>query len=505
MAGPPRWAHTPNRKIRGAEPDTLADVTNALTGLYARQSLDRKRTELAVSRQLAASREYSDRSGWTDRREYVDNDLSATKGPRPDYDRLMADVRGGLVDRIVVFHLARLWRNRRERAEGIEILQLHRVMLACVKGPTIDFSTAYGRGMAAMLGEVDTMEVEIKSERQILANEQAAVAGLPHRGGPRPFGYAQGGTELVPAEADAVRAAYDHVIGGGSLRGIAKTWNEAGLTTGKPRWGKHAGEPSRWTSPGVGEVLRNPRYAGLRVYRGTEYPAKWPALVSDQTYRTVVAILADPTRRPVATFGVALLTTVATCGVCGATVHSGGGGRRGKAAPTGEKRYRVYRCSENSGKHIARRADHIDNLVTTLVLEYVQRPDAVELIRRREEEVDMPALVAERETIRRRRKQLAEEFADDDTMPVDALRSATEKLNRRFNAVGAALAEAAKVSALVPLVTADDADEAWAVWEEMDIDAKRTVIDELMTVRLMSVGRGARTFRPESVQIEWKV
>lgn len=58
---------------------------------------------------------------------------------------------------IVTYQLSRLWRNRRERAEGMDILKSHRVKVVTVKGPELDLSTAYGRAMVGLLGEFDTM------------------------------------------------------------------------------------------------------------------------------------------------------------------------------------------------------------------------------------------------------------------------------------------------------------------------------------------------------------
>ena len=40
----------------------------------------------------------------------------------------------------------------------------------------LDLSTAYGRGMAGMLGEVDTMEVEIKGERTEAAQRSRSAS-----------------------------------------------------------------------------------------------------------------------------------------------------------------------------------------------------------------------------------------------------------------------------------------------------------------------------------------
>ncbi|MEU0671952.1 recombinase family protein [Streptomyces sp. NPDC006172] len=69
----------------------------------------------------------------------------------------MAAVQRGEVDVFIVYML---WRNRRERAEGIEILRKHEASVLCVKGPELDLTTAAGRLLASLLGEVDTFEAE---------------------------------------------------------------------------------------------------------------------------------------------------------------------------------------------------------------------------------------------------------------------------------------------------------------------------------------------------------
>jgi site-specific DNA recombinase len=466
-----------------------------LTALYGRQSLDRKNNAEAVARQIKAQHALCDSNGWGDRREYIDNDLSATKGdPRPDYQRLMRDVVAGLVTRIIVFHLSRFWRNRKERAEGIEILRKHKVALVCVEGPTIDCTTAYGRGMAAMLGEVDTLEVDLKGERQNLANETRAEAGLPHAGGPRAFGYEKDGLTLVPAEAEAIKSAYAQILSGGSLRSIAKQWNDAGLNTDRQ---KRDGKGWRFTS--VADVLKNARNAGIRNYGGVEYKAQWPALVAEDVYRAVYAILTDPSRRPTGSYGVALLSTVALCGVCGSHVFSGGGHLRGKNAAVG-KRYRTYTCAANPSRHIRRKAEPIDDLVVNLVIGRLSAPDAVSLFTKRNK-VDLPALITERAAIGERQRILAEQFSDGTITPA-MLKTASARLADRLGEVDARITEASRQSAIQPLVTGGDVAE---VWQSLDVDRQRAVISELFeVVELLPVGRGARIFRPESVRIVWR-
>ena len=67
-----------------------------------------------------------------------------------------------------------LWRNRRERAEGIEILRKHEASVLCVKGPELDLTTAAGRLLAGLLGEVEQMP---KRERREM--RQRVERGLP--------------------------------------------------------------------------------------------------------------------------------------------------------------------------------------------------------------------------------------------------------------------------------------------------------------------------------------
>lgn len=478
---------------------TVAQVT---TAIYARLSLDRKNLEVGVANQIAKACALCDGAGWVEREQYVDNDLSAsTAGRRPDYERLLADVQNGRVSRIVVFQLSRLWRNRKERAEGIEILKKWRVSVVCVKGPHLDMSTASGRGVAEMLGAVDTMEVELKSERQQLANFARAQAGLPRAGGPRAFGFEPDGVTLRPKEAGAIKAGYQKIISGGSLRSVARAWNEAGLLSGKKLWGnrmRQRNPDGLWTYSSVRAVLVSPRYAGIRTYthpdgRVEEFTAAWPGIVPEETYRAAVALLSDPSRRPAPSMGEALLTGVARCGVCGATVHSGGGRR-----PNSSRAYHSYRCAANSGRHIVRKAEPIERLVMLHVEARLSADDAEELLVDHSKP-DVPALIAERESIRQRMVTLAREFARD--FNPEQMRAANGELKERFEEIDRDIADAGRLSILGPLIRAEDVAAAVAA---LDVDSLRAVINELMMIRIMPVGQGARVFRPESVVIEWR-
>src|SRR5690606_27659751 len=82
-----------------------------------------------------------------------DNDISAHDGShRPGYQALITAVSApnptGAQRRIIVRHTDRLWRNRVERAHGIELLGKLGVRILPVRGPELDLTSASGRMLA---------------------------------------------------------------------------------------------------------------------------------------------------------------------------------------------------------------------------------------------------------------------------------------------------------------------------------------------------------------------
>ncbi len=65
-------------------------------GIYARISSDREGDGLGVARQLEDCERLAERKGWRVAERYVDDDVSAWSGKRrPEYERMLDDLRGG--------------------------------------------------------------------------------------------------------------------------------------------------------------------------------------------------------------------------------------------------------------------------------------------------------------------------------------------------------------------------------------------------------------------------
>lgn len=475
---------------QGAQAPVDAKLADVRAIVYLRISSDRTGLEAGVTRQREDCLQRCSDRGWDVVSVESDNDVSATTGKhRPGFEAVLKAVDAGSVQVIVAWAVDRLQRSRRDEARLYELCQGRGVMLSLVKGSDIDFSTAAGRYVADALGSVARMETEMKSERQQRSALQKARDGRP-AGGRRPFGYEEDGITVRPAEAAAVRRGYHDFLAGVPLSQIARDWNSRGFVTGQARRGAHAGEPSPWRRDSVRVVLSNPRNIGQRWYRGEMVaPAVWSAIVDEATFRAVRAILEDPARMTGATSARALLTGLATCSVCDATVHTGGG--RGKGTKT-------YRCAGSTG-HVCRRADPVDDYIEQIVIDRLSRPDAAGLLID-QDLPDLETLRREAIIIRSRLDTLATGFADGD-LTASQLRTATNRLRGKLAEVEARMAAAGRVDVLGPLVHARD---VAAAWKALSTARKRAVIDVLMTVQIRPPGRGIREFRPETVAVEWR-
>lgn len=475
------------------------------TIIYLRQSQDRTGEELGVSRQREDARKLAEVRGWRIVAEHVDNDTSAAgKRTRPGFEAVLSAVADGLATCVVAWDMTRLTRNSRDRLRLLELGKRHGLTVAFVRGTDLDLSTPAGRLTADILGSVAQHEIEQKSDRQRRAALQAAEQGR-RIGGRRPFGYDSDGMTVREAEAAAVVSGFKAVLAGVPLGRIAAQWNDRGLLTPQT---KRDGSPSAWAAQTIRPVFLNPRYAGLRSHvtermldsmnprdarlKGIVGPAAWEPLVSEETWRAAVEILTDPSRAKLPRSGRGLLTGIALCGVCGATVHRG-------AAPArnGRPGHATYRCRASLG-HVGRAVQPVDEYVSDLVIHRLQSPDAAQRLVAYTRP-DTGKLRQEARALRIRLDSLAGLLADG-VLTEAGVRRESAKLRAKLTDVETAQAAAGRVDVLGQLVGAPDVQ---AAWEGLEVDRRRVVVETLMTVTLLPPGRGTRTFRLESVVIDW--
>lgn len=441
------------------------------TVIYARQSLDRNGDSLAVTRQLDLCRRLCAERGWTVDAEHVDNDRSATNGKgRPAFEAVLTSG----VQRIVVWHLDRLVRLTRDLERVIEVgADVH-----AVKAGHLDLSNPAGRAVARTVTAWATYEGEQKAERQRASNDQRAASGIP-AAGRRCYGYSSDGLRVVEVEAVHVRRAVESILAGAPLRAVTRALNAAGATT-------TAGNP--WKPTELRRYLTRPRLAGQRMHRGEVVgTGLWPAIITLGDHVAVNAILTDPARRPKGRPRAYLLSGVGRCGACGARLY----GRIEKRGP-------IYVCE--SGAHLGRKIEPVDAYVEAVIVARLSLPDAASAFTRADQSDRAATLRAEQSTLTDRLDGLATAYADG-TIDARQLTTGTARLRDRLDAIRSELPGLSSAPALGSLVGAADVAAAWAA---LDTETRREVVSVLAEVTVHRAGRGARTFRPESVKIEWK-
>lgn len=475
----------------GVSIDTPAIPTRAI--IYCRISRDREGAGLGVERQLEDCRALAEQLGLDIVEIYEDNDLSAYSGkPRPGYLALLQDLRDGRANVVLAWHTDRLHRSPAELEQYIDVCEPKGVQTRTVKAGHLDLSTATGRMIARQLGVQARYEVERMVERQKRARDQMAKMGK-HFGGRRPFGWEVDGMTPIDFEFECIREAAKAVLAGASSNSIAEGWRARGVKTSTG---------VDWIRGEVSSMLLRPRNAGIVVHRGELVgEAQWPAPLDEATWRSVVAILSDPSRRTTPGGGRKHLGSgLYVCGVCGLTVSSATANSRSAGSET--RYWAAYRCK--SRKHLSRQANLLDDYVQLLVIERISRPDAAELLVQREDPVD----VRQAQTDIREARQTLDELASalgSRTMDMRSYQIAAEIARKDLSAAEGVLAKAVKLNPIAGLVGVEDPETAW---NRLDLSRKRAVISYLMTVTLLPARKGRQKgggyWDAESVCVEWK-
>jgi site-specific DNA recombinase len=467
-------------------------VTRCL--IYTRISKDTAGDAHSVANQLADLEKRAQARGWTVTCRLSDNDIGVTRKDataagkyRPGYAEALRLVDSRAVDVVLCWRWDRFIREPLDLEYLIPRFDKAGVRFAEADG-VIDLGTDSGRLAARILVAVAKAEQERKSERQKLANEAAAIAGKRRLGTPKPFGYCDDHVTKHPQEGPAVTEACRVLLGGGTLSGVMREWTNAGLTPVQSKTG-------RWSRQSIRTILLNPRIARLSVYRGEIVgTGNWDALVSEETWRAVRAILEDPSRKPPR--GVrTMLGGLARC-PCGNVVT-------GMPSHTG---HHIYRCAPPgrdtsfTGGHVARQAVPVEDFVERAVIARLSRPDAAGLLAPQRGGPDVAGLREEAAAIRASLEEMAADRALGLISRAQML-AATARGNTRLGEIEAALADAARENVLAPLVANGN---AASVWAGLDLARKRAVIKTLMSITLCSPGKGTRRgIDPGTVLISW--
>lgn len=141
-------------------------------GGYARVATDEQKVDL----QLDELRAFAARRGWTIVGEFVDVGISGTKDRRPHLDEMMAKVRRGGVDVVLVWKFSRFARSVRHLVTCLDELRTLDVDFVSMTEQT-DTTTAAGKLLFQVIAAVDEFFVDVLRE-----NTRAGMAAARRRG-----------------------------------------------------------------------------------------------------------------------------------------------------------------------------------------------------------------------------------------------------------------------------------------------------------------------------------
>ena len=227
--------------------------------------------------------------GWVLVRDhYDDGGVSGGTLERPGLKRLLSDIEDGLVDVVVVYKIDRLSRSLMDFAKLVEVFDRNEVTFVSVT-QSFNTTTSMGRLTLNVLLSFAQFEREVTGER-IRDKIAASRAKGMWMGGCPPLGYDVDARKLVinDVEASHVRYIFDQFAQCGSATVMLRDLKNRGITT------KQGGVITKGF---LHRLMNNRVYLGEAVHKGTSYPGEHKAIITQDAWDKVHAILTESPRK----------------------------------------------------------------------------------------------------------------------------------------------------------------------------------------------------------------
>ena len=317
---------------------------------------------------------------------YCDEARSGKDMNRPEFQRMLDDVRSGRINLVLATELSRLSRSIKDFCGLWDLFKDHGTKFVTLR-ENFDTTTASGEMMVFQLIGFAQFERKQTAER-ISANWKSRASRGLWNGGSIPLGFDRNPNNkgiLIPnpEEVETVKKIFQIFIETGSLRQACLKLSQLGFRS-KSYVNKHglAKGGDHFTLSALYNLLTNQALIGMREV-GTKaernaqnielIPAAWPAIIERETFEAVQAMLEKNKRRykPIEKKNYPYpLTDKLICGECGK--HLGGQSAHGKI-----RTHFYYGHSRKLGdkgkEHLIRcrleriRAPRMDEMATTFV------------------------------------------------------------------------------------------------------------------------------------------
>ncbi len=241
-----------------------------VAGLYIRVSTeDQAREGFSLPEQEKRLRAMCEYKGYEIYDVYKDAGISAKTGnKRPEFERLLQDIKDKKCNTIVVLKLDRLTRSVYDWENMLKFLEEKEAYLDCANDD-INTTNANGKMISRILTSVSQQEIERTSERTKIGLAGAIKVGhIPHQA---PLGYKRVDKTLVPdiTTKDIVIRIFDMYHNGLSYKKISNILNEEKVL-----------DKTNWRDSTIVGILQNEIYKGDFVHgKRTKHPTYYTDVV----------------------------------------------------------------------------------------------------------------------------------------------------------------------------------------------------------------------------------
>lgn len=410
-----------------------------------------------------------------------------TRTKRPGWNRVLRMLADGTADALVAYNLDRVTRHDKDLDRLLSLVEDGRLSGAHVAVATGFIDLRDERGILYAKQDVDRAHMEAReiARRVTRRRVQQAQQGI-YGGGPRPYGYDKDGVTVRPDEQAVVQGIARRILTHDSLYSIARWLTADGIptVTGRP-----------WSVQTIRSLMLRPRNAGIAVYKGEETgPASWPALLDEDQWRGVCAVLTDPDRKTSPGNKPRHLGSgLYLCGKCGSPMRS-------STKDYADGRATVYRCTKSA--HVIRKAEPVDEAVQAILLNVLTDADAL-AARRVSNGIDTVAVTTDLAGTRARLDRLDDDRGDG---LIDGIRyrRQVDRLTQRITELETTLARVA-VDRHDPVTDLAAAEQPRWTWLTLPLEKQREILATLVTVTVKPGRRGLHSFDPQAeLTFTWK-
>ena len=312
---------------------------------------------------------------------YDDGGFSGGTMERPALERVIADIRSGLVDVVVVYKVDRLTRSLADFARMVELFDAHGVSFVAVT-QQFNTTTSMGRLTLNVLLSFAQFEREVIGERirdKVAASKRKGI----WMGGSVPVGYDVRNRRLIvnSEEAQTVRRIFARYLELGTVHKLARDLAARGIVSatkvskaGNARGGKPFARGALY------HLLSNPVYVGEIRHKSERHAGQHEALISRDLWDRVQAQLSSKARRQFENRE----TKATSSPLTGKLFDESGEPLYVQGAAKGQRRYRYYvskalvkRGSDGAEKGWRLSAPEIEQIVSSAAVEMLSDEPAI--------------------------------------------------------------------------------------------------------------------------------